>query len=94
MMKVEITDEMYEKMGEVYREMYPGDPPEGPSPEFLARCDEIIGKELMGEAYKREQGGEQIELVRVKVKSPPKAKPKLPESVRRRLIAEGKLKDE
>jgi len=102
-MKLEITDSQYKAIVSGVLNLYPRmkDRPNGPTRWFMDMCRRCIGPERFDEAL----AAESVTLVRVKdavvkladvVPPPatPRAKPKLPESMRLRLIAEGKLKDD
>jgi len=64
---------------------------EDPPPLFIDTAHKLLGKKL-ADAYARERAGEKIEVV-VVPNPVPRAQPKMSESMRKRLIAEGKLKE-
>ena len=91
-MKLEITESQADQMAAWRREMFPdaSKAPVAPPLEWIQRAARLVGVEKMDKAWGCEADGEKIEVV-VVPNPRPRAEPKLSESMRKRLEAEGKL---
>ena len=84
-MNLEVTDAQFSQLGDVYRDGVCPDHGDPVTTEFLDRMRKIFGGKI-DEVWAAEMRGESCQLVRVKAV---RAKPKMSESMRLRLAAQG-----